>query len=78
MRVNTTTLEARETPLHRAAWYGYTTSCRLLLEHGADVDAVDTKGRTPVVLAIHAGHVEAIELLYAWGAKELVDPFGLP
>jgi len=42
----------------------------LLIELGADVDATDDKGRTPLAVAQLRGDQEAIRLLRAAGAKE--------
>jgi ankyrin repeat protein len=44
----------------------------LLIELGADVEATDDKGRTPLALAMLRGDDEAIRLLKASGAKELL------
>ena len=40
------------TPLHLASWYGYERVVELLLQHGADVNAVDSVGE--FVLCFHA------------------------
>ena len=37
-----------DTPLHWAAIEGYLEICDLLIEHGADVNAVNIKGQTPL------------------------------
>ena len=42
----------------------------LLIELGADVEATDDKGRTPLAVAMLRGDHEAIRLLRAAGAKE--------
>ncbi|MCK9472458.1 ankyrin repeat domain-containing protein [Sulfurimonas sp.] len=42
--VNSTTRRSKFTPLMAAACYGRTEVVKLLLEHGADRDAVDAKG----------------------------------
>ncbi|MGH7575967.1 MAG: ankyrin repeat domain-containing protein [Longimicrobiales bacterium] len=42
----------------------------LLLELGADVEAVDAKGRTPLAVAMLRGDREAMRLLHAAGARE--------
>jgi ankyrin repeat protein/catechol 2,3-dioxygenase-like lactoylglutathione lyase family enzyme len=42
----------------------------LLIELGADVEATDDKGRTPLALAMLRGDQEAMRLLRAAGAKE--------
>jgi ankyrin repeat protein len=51
----------------------------LLIELGADVEATDDKGRTPLALAMLRGDAEAIRLLRAAGAKKpLVAPQAQP
>ena len=47
-----------------------------LIELGADVEAVDTKGRTPLPVAMLRGDQEAMRRLYAAGARQpaLPDP----
>ncbi len=42
------------TALHVAAWQSRPDLVQLLIEHGADVNAQDSKGRTPLVLANRA------------------------
>lgn len=39
-----------------------------LLDGGADIDAVDARGYSPLMLAAYAGHEEAFELLLRRGA----------
>ena len=39
------------TPLHLASMYGRLEVARVLIEHGADIDAKDNKGRTPFQVA---------------------------
>jgi ankyrin repeat protein len=41
----------------------------LVLRHGANANAVDKKGRTPLVQAVQAGNVEAVALLIQHGAN---------
>jgi ankyrin repeat protein len=43
--------EIGSTPLHLAAWNGRKTIVELLVSHGADVNAKDYKGRTPLLCA---------------------------
>ncbi len=42
------------TALHVAAWRASHRTVKLLIERGADVNAVDGKGRTPLQLAVRA------------------------
>jgi len=39
------------TLLHLTAWYGIPISAKILIEKGADIDAKDAKGRTPLEVA---------------------------
>jgi len=52
-----------ETPLHVASERGHVEIVRLLLEHGADLRARDSDGRTPSELALQYGKLEIVELL---------------
>jgi ankyrin repeat protein len=58
-------------PLHEAVQgdWGSPTSVRVLLEHGAKVDALNSSGETPLVLAASRGEVECIRLLLYAGAE---------
>jgi ankyrin repeat protein len=42
------------TALHVAAWKAWPRTVKLLIERGAQVNAVDAKGRTPLMLAVKA------------------------
>jgi Ankyrin repeats (many copies) len=58
-------------PLHEACWSKHPGLVRLLLEHGADVNAVGDSGRTPLHFAVWDGGPEAagiVELLVQAGA----------
>lgn len=57
-------------PLHEAAFgdWGSPTAVRILLSRGAEVDATDDDGRTPLMLAAEWGEVECVRLLLAAGA----------
>lgn len=59
------------TPLHRAARRGGIEAIRALLAEGADIDAADARGRTPLVVAIRAGKPIAAGLLLGLGADPL-------
>ncbi len=77
------------TPLHAAAGYGLPRTCRVLLEAGAEPDALDTQGNTPLLWCVQqpalgrgGKYVETAALLIESGAdanrpredgKSLVD-----
>jgi ankyrin repeat protein len=56
------------TPLHWAAVYGQAESCKLLLEHGADLKLVDDLGYSSLRWAIDGGEPGIVALLIAHGA----------
>jgi ankyrin repeat protein len=56
------------TPLHWAAVYGQEDSCKLLLDHGADIKLVDELGHSALVWAIDGGEPGVVQLLIAHGA----------
>ncbi|XP_058716014.1 B-cell lymphoma 3 protein [Poecile atricapillus] len=67
-------LQARDyeglTPLHVAVGSGSRESALVLLEHGADIDAVDIKsGRSPLLHAVENNSLEMAELLLQHGAS---------
>ncbi len=67
-----------DTALHRAAAKGYLDFTRILLFHGAAVDAVDREGRTPLHMAVLYGQrAIAKELLDHGADPTLVDDKGL-
>jgi cytohesin len=53
----------RRTPLHWAANNGHREAVELLLAHGADLQARDKNGDTPLTRAEAAGHPELVALL---------------
>jgi len=55
--------------LHLAAWRGDTAALKTLLAAGADANATDGHGRTPLHVATHARQREAIRLLARGGAQ---------
>jgi ankyrin repeat protein len=56
------------TPLHVAAYSGYTEIAAFLLDQGADVNAQDDEGSTPLLDAAYGGHTETAALLLDRGA----------
>jgi len=57
-----------QTPLHVAAHEGHTYVARLLLEHGAVVNARDKYGFTPLYYAAGGGHIDIVSILLEHGA----------
>lgn len=55
--------------LHQAAWQGDLPKLKALIASGANLDARDTRGRTPLQVATHARQREAIKLLAKAGAN---------
>jgi ankyrin repeat protein len=51
------------TPLHLAAWYGYTTVVQRMLAQEADTNARDGQERTPGHWAAFRGYLEVIKIL---------------
>ena len=44
------------TPLHKACYFGHSNIVEYLLECGADVDAIDVEGDTPIHIAAQEDH----------------------
>lgn len=67
--VNVFTKETRgQTALHRAARHNKGTTISRLLSRGADISAVDNKGRTALHIAAARGHVGCAQILVDSGA----------
>jgi len=61
-------VRGKSTLLHRASHEGIIDRVNLLLQHGADIDAIDEEGRTPLLLAVAERHAEVVSLLLQQGA----------
>ena len=61
--------ETGHTPFHRAASGGYTELVELFIAKGADVNAKDRDGRTPLDESIFSNHSETADLLRKHGGK---------
>ncbi len=59
-----------QTALHQAAQRGRVQTAKALITAGADVNAADNGGKTPLSLSKRNDHVEIVELLREHGAEE--------
>ncbi|XP_067866484.1 inversin isoform X2 [Heterodontus francisci] len=65
------------TALHAAVLSGHVSTVKLLLEYGAQVDAMDVMKHTPLFRACEMGHKEVIQTLIKGGARvDLTDQDG--
>ncbi len=67
--------EMYKPPLALAARYDYTDAVRVLLNHGAEVDAEDHLGDTPLIMALRMGRANPAQLLMAAGADVKRIPY---
>ena len=58
----------RRTLLHKAAQIGDHRICKLLIDHGLDVNKQDARKQTPLFLAVEEGHGAICEVLIQNGA----------
>jgi len=69
-----------KTPLHMLVFHGDLENIKLLINKGADVNATDSIGQTPIMFGIHLGkgdQVDVIDLLISKGADiKKKDVFG--
>ena len=56
------------TPLHAAAFGGHVNVVGLLIDHGADVNATDCYGYSPLYFATRGEHEECVQILKRKGA----------
>ena len=61
--------DASQTPLHRTSCYGKLEAGQCLLDHGADINAQNDSGWTPLIFAVYWGHVEFARMLLKCGAR---------
>lgn len=55
--------QEQETPLHCAAWHGYSAVSRALCQAGCNVDAKNREGESPLLTASARGFVDIVECL---------------
>uniref|UniRef100_A0A8C6WUI5 Transient receptor potential cation channel, subfamily A, member 1b n=1 Tax=Neogobius melanostomus TaxID=47308 RepID=A0A8C6WUI5_9GOBI len=60
---------ANQTPLHRATIFDHTKLAEYLISLGADLNSVDCKGNTPLLLATSCGSWNTVTLLLSKGAN---------
>ena len=63
------------TPIHLSAANGYFDITELLIERGADVNAVNGEGKTPYQESLESGCGEIADLLRKHGAGRLGERF---
>lgn len=61
--------QEQETPLHCAAWHGYSAVARVLCEAGCDVNARNREGESPLLTASARGFKDIVECLLEHGAN---------
>lgn len=61
--------DGQSTPLQQAAWQGRTAIAKLLIEHGADVNAAGGPYGTPLLAAVSSDWDDLAEVLLNAGAK---------
>lgn len=71
-------MSSRTSPLHQAVTSGDTNTVSAILAEGADVNATNDAGQTPLILAVVAGRYQHLRILLKAGANPLLrDNTGL-
>jgi ankyrin repeat protein len=63
--------ETKLTPLHYAALRGDANIARLLIEHGAHLNPIDSDGQSPLAIAHCCDHEQVVKVLLQHGAKNI-------
>lgn len=67
-----------DTALHVVLWQNDIEAARVLIEAGADANAIGEMGETPLHVAVSKELIEAVELLLSHGANpDAVSEFGV-
>ncbi|VZH95650.1 unnamed protein product [Fusarium fujikuroi] len=56
-------ISMQASPLYQAACHGYTSTVRILLKHGANVEYTSLSGRNPLHKAALEGHIETVKAI---------------
>ena len=76
VKIDSTDMDG-DTPLHVMASRGDRFACQVLVDAGAEVNAVGDMGQTPLHVAISRGCIETVELLLRAGARtDIISEFG--
>ncbi|XP_065838138.1 diacylglycerol kinase zeta-like isoform X2 [Oscarella lobularis] len=65
--------ERLQTALHKAAWYGYRTICRMLVESGASLTRLDYQGYSPYQRSLEGTDTELQSYLLAAQQRQVID-----
>lgn len=66
-------------PLHKVAFWGDVEAAAVLLDHGADINALGEDGDTPLHRAVAAGHEQMVKFLISRGADvNIRNRYGVP
>lgn len=66
-----------DTPLHVLIWRGDTSGARLIIENGANLNAIGDMGETPLHVAIRKENLSIVRTLIRAGARtDIVSEFG--
>lgn len=64
-----------KTPLHWAVVRGFLRMVRLMLIAGANVDAIDLAGRSPLILAVKMKKVDVLRILFMYFPNPNIKTF---